>query len=295
MSCRPEPSQTLTVKLVPQSGRPLQLAVTCDQAPASGEATVDVQEPRLQMEITGPAEVMFGKSQRYALTLSNPGTGDAEDVLIELVPPGGNVQTPVRHKVGALAAGATKTIELELTAREAGELKMQAAAIAAGDLRAEATKTRAVPQGQARRRLARSGQELRRLGGDVLHPRAEPGHGAGRRRGRRDEPARGRRAGRGQRGPLRGTTRGTRSRGSRAQLAAGEERFMQVQCKLTKPGVEPAAVGGAHRRGRPERRSQRAGDGRGARRSQAAGERSAGRAAGGRRRRCTRFACRTAA
>jgi uncharacterized repeat protein (TIGR01451 family) len=134
-------AHTLTLKLVPSSGRPLLLAVQCDQAPASAEATVDVQEPKLQMEITGPAEVMFGKSQRYTLLLSNPGTGDAEDVMIELVPPGGDVKQPVRHKVGALAAGSTKTIELELTAREAGELKMQAAAMAAGDLRSEMVKT----------------------------------------------------------------------------------------------------------------------------------------------------------
>jgi uncharacterized repeat protein (TIGR01451 family) len=134
-------AHTLTLKLVPSSGRPLLLAVQCDQAPATAEATVDVQEPKLQMEITGPEEVMFGKSQRYTLLLSNPGTGDAEDVVIELVPPGGDVKAPVRHKVGALAAGSTKTIELELTAREAGELKMQAAAMAAGDLRSEMVKT----------------------------------------------------------------------------------------------------------------------------------------------------------
>ncbi len=134
-------SQTLTVDLVPRSGRPLQLAVTCETAPITTEATVQVQEPRLEMDITGPAEVMFGKSQRYTLTLSNPGTGDADEVSIELVPPGGDPANPVRHKVGTLAAGSSKKIELELTAREAGDLRMQAAAIAAGDLRSEAVKT----------------------------------------------------------------------------------------------------------------------------------------------------------
>jgi uncharacterized repeat protein (TIGR01451 family) len=134
-------SQTLTVELVPRSGRPLQLGVTCETAPVKTETTVQVQEPRLEMEISGPAEVMFGKSQRYTLTLSNPGTGDADEVSIELVPPGGDPASPVRHKVGTLTAGSSKKIELELTAREAGDLRMQAAATAAGDLRSEAVKT----------------------------------------------------------------------------------------------------------------------------------------------------------
>lgn len=134
-------SQTLTLKLIPRSGRPLQLGVKWGHAPMSSEATVEVEEPKLNMEISGPSEVMFGKSQRYTLTLSNPGTGEAGDVMIELVPPGGDPKAPVKHKVGTLEPGATKSIELELTAREAGDLKMLASAIGAGDLRAETVKT----------------------------------------------------------------------------------------------------------------------------------------------------------
>jgi uncharacterized repeat protein (TIGR01451 family) len=137
----PGASQTLTLKLIPRNGRPLQLDVKWSHAPVSGTTTVQVEEPKLQMEISGPSEVLFGKSQRYTLTLSNPGTGDAEEVSIELTPPGGDPKAPVKHKVGALKAGSTKSIELELTAREGGDLKMHAAAMAAGDLRTEATKT----------------------------------------------------------------------------------------------------------------------------------------------------------
>ena len=78
----PGASQTLTLQLIPRSGRPLQLGVAVEPRPGrAAEATVEVQEPKLQMDITGPAEVMFGKSQRYTLTLSNPGTGAAEDVI----------------------------------------------------------------------------------------------------------------------------------------------------------------------------------------------------------------------
>ena len=131
-------AQTLTLQLIPRGGRPLQLGVQWTHAPCGGQATVEVQEPKLQMDIAGPAEVMFGKSQRYTLTLANPGTGLAEEVNIELTPPGGDAKSVVRHRIGALAPGQTKKIELELTARQAGELKIQAVALAAGDLRAEA-------------------------------------------------------------------------------------------------------------------------------------------------------------
>src|SRR5690606_26467159 len=56
-------------------------------------------------------------------------------------PPGGDKSSVVKHKVGTLAPGESKKIELELTAREAGELKIHAAAAGLGDLRAEAVKT----------------------------------------------------------------------------------------------------------------------------------------------------------
>jgi uncharacterized repeat protein (TIGR01451 family) len=83
---------------------------------------------------------MFGKSQRYALTLTNPGNGAAEGVAIELTPPGGSPDSVVRHTIGMLGPGQSKKIELELTAREAGELPIKAVATATGDLRAEAVK-----------------------------------------------------------------------------------------------------------------------------------------------------------
>lgn len=134
-------SQTLTLQLVPRTGQPMQLGVQWAQAAVSSQTTVEVQEPKLLMEISGPAEVLFGKAQRYSLTLSNPGTGSAEEVSIDLTPPGGDQSSMVHHRVGTLAPGQTKKIELELTAREAGDLKIQAAATAAGDLKSSAVKT----------------------------------------------------------------------------------------------------------------------------------------------------------
>jgi uncharacterized repeat protein (TIGR01451 family) len=133
-------AQSLAVRLVPRSGKPLNLSVEWTQASVVSEAMVEVQEPKLEMKISGPQEVLFNKAQRFQLSLSNPGTGVAENVVIKLVPPGGDEASASSHTVGTLQAGASKEIELELTAREAGDLTMKASATAAGGLHTEAVR-----------------------------------------------------------------------------------------------------------------------------------------------------------
>jgi hypothetical protein len=133
-------TQKLDLQLIPREGRDLQLGIHWTQAAAGSETVVEVQEPMLHMAIAGPSDVLYGEPQRYTLSLSNPGTGVADDVVIELLPPGGDPGSLVTHKVGSVAPGERKTLELELTAREAGDLVVQAAATALGDLRVETVK-----------------------------------------------------------------------------------------------------------------------------------------------------------
>lgn len=131
-------AQSLSVRLIPRSGKPLHLSVEWTQAAVASQAMVEVQEPKLEMKIAGPQEVLFNKAQRFQLSLRNPGTGVAENVVIKLVPPGGDEDSASSHTVGILEAGASKEIELELTAREAGDLVMKASATGAGGLHSEA-------------------------------------------------------------------------------------------------------------------------------------------------------------
>jgi uncharacterized repeat protein (TIGR01451 family) len=133
-------NETLSIDLIPRASRPLELGVTWTHDPVRTRTIVEVQEPKLHLEVTGPEEVLFGQSHVYRLTLSNPGTGVAENVRINLLPPGGGAETVSTFEVGNLAAGATKTAEVELTAREAGKLSVQAVAIADGELKSEAKK-----------------------------------------------------------------------------------------------------------------------------------------------------------
>ncbi|MGD9632780.1 MAG: hypothetical protein AB7U97_05835 [Pirellulales bacterium] len=132
--------ETLSLDLVPRVSRPLELGVTWTHDPVHTRTVVEVQEPKLKLEVTGPDEVLFNKSHVYRLTLSNPGTGVAENVRINLMPPGGGQEAVSTFEVGDLQPGVSKTAEVELTAREAGKLSVQAVALADGDLKSAAIK-----------------------------------------------------------------------------------------------------------------------------------------------------------
>jgi uncharacterized repeat protein (TIGR01451 family) len=137
--------ETLELRLVPRESRPLELGVTWTVAPVGSRAVVEVQEPKLQLEVAGPNEVYYDKPQVFKLTISNPGTGPAENVKIELLPPGSgkdavSKETATSHPLGDLPPGGTQTVEVELTAREAGKLFVKAMASAEGGLVCNASK-----------------------------------------------------------------------------------------------------------------------------------------------------------
>ncbi len=137
-------SETLEIRIIPRENRPLELGVNWTVTPVGSRAIVEVQEPKLQLEVAGPTEVFFDKPQVFKLTISNPGTGPAENVRIELMPPSGKeTATPeatTSHSLGDLPAGGSQTVEVELTPREAGKLFVKAIALAEGGLTSNASK-----------------------------------------------------------------------------------------------------------------------------------------------------------
>jgi uncharacterized repeat protein (TIGR01451 family) len=130
-------SERLSLQIVPRQSRAFDLAVQWTFTPIASTAVVQVQEPKLAMNLAGPSEVLFGDTKVYTMTLSNPGTGDAENVVIHLSPLNGQSGAPTKHQIGTIKAGSNKVIEVELTARQAGNLVIHAAATADGGLEAE--------------------------------------------------------------------------------------------------------------------------------------------------------------
>jgi uncharacterized repeat protein (TIGR01451 family) len=128
----------LTLKIVPRRSQPFDLVVRWTCAPPASQATVEVEEPKLHMDIAGPAEVLYGQQQIYRLTVSNPGTGAADDVVLHLLPVHANDGGVATHRIGTLKAGGSTTVEIELTARQAGQLAIRAEATGDGGLKSAA-------------------------------------------------------------------------------------------------------------------------------------------------------------
>jgi uncharacterized repeat protein (TIGR01451 family) len=118
--------ERIVLRIVPRESRPIDLAVNWNFTPVASQAVIEVQEPRLAMRLEGPREVFYAKSQVYKLEVSNSGNGDATDLVLTLMPLVPGEGAPASHNLGTLAAGKTKTLEIEMTARQKGKLTVQA-------------------------------------------------------------------------------------------------------------------------------------------------------------------------
>jgi uncharacterized repeat protein (TIGR01451 family) len=135
----PRSAERLDLKVIPRDSRSIDLAVRWTYAPSEAVAQIEVQEPKLQMSVTGPEDVLFGETKVYTITVSNPGTGDAENVVLNLLPVTPDAEAAGARDIGTLPAGASKSIDVELTAHQAGRLQIRSHAFADGGLRAEAS------------------------------------------------------------------------------------------------------------------------------------------------------------
>ncbi|TWU47218.1 Large cysteine-rich periplasmic protein OmcB [Rubripirellula tenax] len=106
--------------------------------PQKSVAQIKVQEPRLDLAIEGPDEVIYGQSQTYKVRVLNPGDGVAPNVVFTLSP---NSATPQSQRIGDIPAGKEAQFEVELTAQDLGDLKIHGLATGDLELRAEAAKS----------------------------------------------------------------------------------------------------------------------------------------------------------
>ena len=126
--------QTVVLHVVARQSQPLSLAVNWQHAPVATATSIHVLQPELALNLDGPEEVLFGKKQLYRLELENAGTGDARSVSLSLLPLGTGQEKPAIQPIGDLAAGEKKSIEVELTARNEGDLVIQVEATAEGNI-----------------------------------------------------------------------------------------------------------------------------------------------------------------
>ena len=129
--------ERMTLKIIPHQSRPFDLAVRWESRPTASQAMIEVQEAKLALQLEGPREVLYGKKETYRLRVTNVGNGAADGVAIMLMPLGGGDNVPATHKIGVLRAGEEKTLDVDLTARQAGNLTIQVDARAEDGIHAE--------------------------------------------------------------------------------------------------------------------------------------------------------------
>lgn len=110
----------------------------------SDTAVTKVVQPGLKVVKTGPAEQFLGKVAKYNITVSNIGDTTLENVTVTDLPPanavvidaGGAQQTAEQAvwSVGTLAAGQSRSMTLDLTARGPGVTVNRVTATASGGL-----------------------------------------------------------------------------------------------------------------------------------------------------------------
>ena len=126
-------THTIALNTIPRTAEPFDLEVAWAVAPQTASSQVTVTEPKLEMKISGPSEVMFGEKANYDVTISNPGTGHAEQVSVMLPDELGGE----RANIGDVEAGGEKRFKVELLARTAGRLNLTATAVGEGNIKAE--------------------------------------------------------------------------------------------------------------------------------------------------------------
>jgi len=114
----------------------------------------DVTVPQIAVKIAGPPTAVVNGIVGYDITVSNPGTGVAENVLLldefDAAFEHETRANPIKMALGNLAPGESKVVQLKLTARQAGQLQNRVTATAAGNLKAKAEQPVAVQRASLR-------------------------------------------------------------------------------------------------------------------------------------------------
>lgn len=115
------------MQLLPQENRAFQLSTRWTVQPLGLATPVQVIQPELQLSLAGPQEMTYGETKIFTVRVTNTGNGEASDVTLRVSPGVEDGQS-----IGEIPAGGSKLIELELTAEQAGEMKIQAAVATVG-------------------------------------------------------------------------------------------------------------------------------------------------------------------
>lgn len=165
----PGEEKAIQISMIPsRRGELATTAVVRFTGTAAGSFTVS--EPMLKVAIAGPTEVMLGDPASQTITVSNPGTGTAESVVIEALIPEG-LEHPrggrLAMKVGSLGPGESRKVRLALAAMVGGKHTIRVEASSAATLKQQATSELHVVAPSVK--VAIDGPSLRYLGRNATY------------------------------------------------------------------------------------------------------------------------------
>ena len=139
----PGESQKLVIHLIPRQRK--LLTMSCDhkfKQPVS-QMVVDVLEPKLEMSLEGPFEMLWGTKDEIRLKVQNTGNGDAEEIYLTLFASENEMGESVIEPLGTLEAGQEKILTIEALANKKQQEKLEVFVQASSPygLQAEARRT----------------------------------------------------------------------------------------------------------------------------------------------------------
>lgn len=148
-----------------------ELAANANVRFTSAASTVfSVEEPQLKLALSGPAQVTVGEPATQVVTITNPGTGVAHNVTIDVMIPEGLEHARgnrLQMELGSLTPGETRSVKLSLNAKNGGSQVIKVEAKAGTDLRQAATSKIDVLAPSLK--LAVAGPALRYVGRDARY------------------------------------------------------------------------------------------------------------------------------
>ena len=127
--------ETLSLILVPQQGRGFELTVDWSVRPTSSKRQITVKEPKLQLDLAGPDDFVFGQTAAWSVTLTNPGTGDAHEVNLQVY---ANADELGSVEIGTIPAGTKRSVDVRYRPAKEGSGRIRAVAVAERGLEANA-------------------------------------------------------------------------------------------------------------------------------------------------------------